>query len=171
MISVITKVDNQTEAGFRQYLVRAFQAGVTANEIIDALLTAFPTLGLSKILWAVDIILGLDMPEFQPDALVDEMHWHEVIGLGQIENEVTYLSCDGRNLFIYHKNSETLIYDSHCPHQATDIPDTALCEHVLTCPRHLWKFDIRTGECIENGNRPLRKYQTMIKDDMLYALW
>ena len=27
---------------------------------------AFPTLGLAKIVWAVDVILALDLPEFRP---------------------------------------------------------------------------------------------------------
>ena len=35
IISVITKVDNQTETGLRQYLVRALRAGVSADEIQD----------------------------------------------------------------------------------------------------------------------------------------
>lgn len=171
LISVITKVDNRTEAGFRQYLVRALQAGVTADEIIDALLAAFPTLGLSKIIWAIDIILDLEIPEFQADALVAKEAWHRVIELGEIKNDVTRVSCDNRSLFIYCKNNVTSVYDSHCPHQATDIPQHALCENILTCPKHQWKFDIRTGECIENGNRPLRKYQTRIENNILYALW
>src|SRR3990172_9524265 len=69
LISVITKVDNQTETGFKQYLSRALQGGATADEIIDALFAAFPILGLSKIIWAIDIIIELDVPEFRPEML------------------------------------------------------------------------------------------------------
>lgn len=171
LISVITKVDNRTETGFRQYLVRALQAGATANEIIDALLAAFPSLGLSRIIWAMDIILDMDLPEFQPDALVGKEIWHMLIKITDIKNETTYLSSDDRDLFIYRKNGDIRVYDSHCPHQATSIPHLALCENILTCPKHQWKFDITTGECIENGNRPLKQYQTVIKDGTLFALW
>jgi len=78
IITVITKVDNQTETGLRQYLVRALQAGVSADEIIDALFLAFPTLGLSKIIWAVDIILEMDIPEFHQDSLGQENKWGQV---------------------------------------------------------------------------------------------
>ena len=69
IISVITKVDKQTESGLRQYLKRALNAGVSANEIIDALFVAFPSLGLSKIVWATEIILQMGLPEFEVDAL------------------------------------------------------------------------------------------------------
>ena len=37
LISVITKVDAQTEAGFRQYLSRALRNGASPNEVLDAL--------------------------------------------------------------------------------------------------------------------------------------
>ena len=69
LISVITKVHAQTERGFRQYLGRALREGCTPMEVLDALLMAFPALGLAKIVWAVDIILDMDIPGFPPEAL------------------------------------------------------------------------------------------------------
>ena len=71
LISVITKVDVQTEPGFKQYLMRALREGCTPMEIIDALLMAFPALGLAKIIWAVDIILEMNIPGFQPIPCAD----------------------------------------------------------------------------------------------------
>ena len=68
LISVITKVYAQTENGLRQYLKRALREGATAEEILDALLMAFPALGLAKIVWAIDVILRMDLPEFRLDA-------------------------------------------------------------------------------------------------------
>ena len=46
LISVITKVHAQTENGLRQ-ITRALREGATADEILDALLMAFPALGLA----------------------------------------------------------------------------------------------------------------------------
>ena len=42
LISVITKVHAQTEAGFRQYVRRALADGAQPIEVLDALLMAFP---------------------------------------------------------------------------------------------------------------------------------
>ena len=39
----------------------------TGEEVIDALLMAFPALGLTKIVWAVDVILAMKLPEFDPE--------------------------------------------------------------------------------------------------------
>jgi nitrite reductase/ring-hydroxylating ferredoxin subunit len=152
IISVITKVDNQTETGFRQYLVRALQAGVSADEIIDALFAAFPTLGLSKIIWAVDIILAMEIPEFDPESLGQKKEWHDVTAIDVLkEDKVTYVKGEDRDLFIYYGNKTTKVFDSRCPHQVTNIPELALEDCTLTCPKHQWKFDIRTGECIDKA--------------------
>ena len=75
LISVITKVDAQTERGFRQYLKRALRDGCTPMEILDALLMAFPALGLTKIVWAVDLILAGSEPH---PALAVDRAWNQV---------------------------------------------------------------------------------------------
>ena len=85
LISVITKVHSQTERGFRQYLKRALRAGCSAAEILDAMLTAFPALGLAKIVWAVDIILAMDLPEFHNAALGGEGQWHDLMASADLE--------------------------------------------------------------------------------------
>lgn len=173
IISVITKVDNQTETGFRQYLPRALQAGVSADEIIDALFAAFPTLGLSKIIWAVDIILAMEIPEFDPESLGQNKEWHEVIAIDALkEDTVTYVQGGVRDLFIYSRNEMIKVFDSRCPHQRTNIPELALQEDcILTCPKHQWKFDIRTGECIEKGNRPLNQFESRVVEGRLEVCW
>lgn len=172
IISVITKVDNQTETGLRQYLPRALQAGVTADEIIDALFVAFPTLGLTKIIWAVDIILTMEIPEFDPESLGQNNEWHDVIAINALkEDDVTYVHAEDRDLFIYYANETAKVFDSHCPHQVTNIPELALENCTLTCPKHQWKFDIKTGECIEKGNRPLHEFDSRVVDDRLEVYW
>ena len=172
IISVITKVDNQTEAGFRQYLNRALRAGVTADELLDALLAAFPTLGLSKIVWALDILLDMDIPEFRPENLSGETAWHELVGVEELGNAaVTHLRCDGRELYVYRDDGDVRVYDGRCPHQATQIPASALEGCILTCPRHRWKFDLESDDCIENGDRPLRRFEHKVESGRLLARW
>ncbi|MBI2994915.1 MAG: Rieske 2Fe-2S domain-containing protein [Gammaproteobacteria bacterium] len=172
LISVITKVDNQTESGFRQYLNRALRAGVTADEILDALLSAFPTLGLSKIVWAMDILLDMDIPEFRPENLGRAITWHDVIAEQEVrDSAVMHARCDGRELFIFRAGVEFRVYDNRCPHQATHIPRDALAGYTLTCPRHGWKFDVQSGACIERGDRPLTRFEHKVENGRLLVRW
>lgn len=133
---------------------------------------AFPTLGLAKIVWAVDIILDMDIPEFRPESFDIESEWHDVIAVDDVaEDNITYTDCDGRSLFIHQKGGEIRVYDSRCPHQVTNIPHLALEGMRLTCPKHKWVFDISTGECLEKGDRPLKQFEHKQENDRLFAYW
>ncbi len=172
LISVITKVHSQTENGLRQYLLRALREGATPREIIDALLMAFPALGLAKIVWAADVILKLGLPEFLPENLDAKPGWHDVIAAdAAADDEITYADSDGRSLFIYRSGGGYRVYDSRCPHQVTNIPHLALEGKRLTCPKHQWKFDVTTGQCVEKGNRPLREFKAKVENGRLLAYW
>ncbi len=172
LISVITKVAVQTEPGFRQYLTRALRNGASPQEVIDALLMAFPVLGLAKIVWATDILLDMDIPEFRPENLDATPSWHDVAALEDLtDGEISFLEADGRHLFVYREGDGIKVYDSRCPHQVTDIPHLALEGSKLTCPKHHWAFDVRTGDCVEIGNRPLRQFEHKVEGDRLLAYW
>jgi nitrite reductase/ring-hydroxylating ferredoxin subunit/alkylhydroperoxidase/carboxymuconolactone decarboxylase family protein YurZ len=173
LISVITKVYAQTENGLRQYLKRALREGATAEEILDALLMAFPALGLAKIVWAVDVILKMDLPEFRLDpAPVATPSWHDVMPSADVKPGKTLrVDCDGRGLFVYRKGATVKVYDSRCPHEATNIPHLALAGSRLTCPKHEWAFDIATGNCVAKGDRPLNVLPHKIEKKRLLVYW
>ncbi len=168
LISVITKVDKQTEAGFRQYLKRALREGASADEVLDALLMAFPTLGLTKILWAVDQVQKLDLPEFR----ISEPAWHDVAAAADIPASGTLrLECDGRGLFVHAGVDGVRVYDSRCPHRSTDIPASGVNGAALACPKHGWRFDLGTGQCTSGGDRPLAVLEHKIEGGRVRVYW
>jgi nitrite reductase/ring-hydroxylating ferredoxin subunit/alkylhydroperoxidase/carboxymuconolactone decarboxylase family protein YurZ len=180
LISVITKVHAQTDRGLRQYLKRALREGCTAVEVIDALLMAFPALGLAKIIWAVDVILDMNLPEFQdgavaaklPTAAAKAPEWHDVMASKDLpDGEVLRKECDGFGLFIYREKRSVSVFDSRCPHKSTDIPELALKGSTLTCPKHQWEFDAKSGDCIKKGNSPLKRIESKVVKGRLMAFW
>ena len=179
LISVITKVHAQTDRGLRQYLRRALREGCTSVEVLDALLMAFPALGLAKIIWAVDVILDMKLPEFQDAgtlAMVPTAQptasWHDVMASTAVKDgQVQRTVCDGFGLFIYREKKSISVFDSRCPHQSTDIPDLALQGTTLTCPKHHWEFDAKSGNCIKKGNSPLKRIESKVVKGRLLAFW
>ena len=180
LISVITKVHAQTEAGFRQYLRRALKEGAKPMEIIDALLMAFPALGLTRIVWAVDVLLRMDLPEFRLEAVApgdakvapDPLpFWHRLASLDELDAQPTMrIEADGRALFVHRARDGVRVYDAHCPHQGTLLPPEALQGTRLTCPLHRWEFDIEDGRCVR-GTKPLRSFLTRIDGRVVLAYW
>ncbi len=172
LISVITKVHAQTENGLRQYLKRALREGASGDEVIDALLMAFPALGLAKIVWATDVILKMDLPEFNLDSAPAEPAWHDVAAVADLDDgKATRLDCDGRGLFVWRKGRTIRVYDSRCPHEATNIPHLALQGARLTCPKHEWAFDVATGRCTAKGDRPLNVIPHKVAKGRVLAHW
>jgi nitrite reductase/ring-hydroxylating ferredoxin subunit/alkylhydroperoxidase/carboxymuconolactone decarboxylase family protein YurZ len=161
LISVITKVHAQTERGLRQYLKRALRDGCTAAEVLDALLMAFPEFQIAAIGGSAEVVAGASPSD-----------WHDVMAAVDLApGGVARVDCDGRGLFVHHGADGWKVFDSRCPHQTTDIPHLALTGTRLTCPKHEWVFDIQTGQCIEKGDSPLKRWQCKVLDGRLLARW
>lgn len=199
LISVIAKVHAQTDRGLRQYLKRALQAGCTPAEVIDALLMAFPILGLSRILWAVDVILAMQLPGFDLQALRTEVgsadreaaapavpaqvdaagspeqagasaQWRDLIATADVPLGATVaVPVDERHVFVHHSSGEFLVYDDRCPHMDTPMNGSHLDGHLLTCPRHGWTFDVRSGACVRTGQGTLRRHESRVVDGRVLA--
>jgi UDP-MurNAc hydroxylase len=44
----------------------------------------------------------------------------------------------------------------YCPHMGEDLGHATICDGVIECPRHHWKWDAQTGECLEGGTLKLK---------------
>jgi nitrite reductase/ring-hydroxylating ferredoxin subunit len=178
LLSVITKVDAKTEAGLKQYLKRALKQGNTADEILDAMLVCLPTLSLSKIIWAVDIILTMDLPEFDPEKMgrieqtktvQTKKQWHKLIEITDIKEGASRFEYGKQACFVSRDGDNFQVFDSICPHKASNIPGDAIDEMILECPMHHWKFNLGNGECIESGNQQsLNKIKHKIEGGSMY---
>ena len=51
-----------------------------------------------------------------------------------------------------------------CKHQNADLSAGTLDGDVATCPRHGWKYNVRTGECLTNPSTPLRRFALKVED-------
>ena len=179
IISVITKVDKQTEKGLKQYLKRALNDGVSAAEIIDALLLASPTLGMSKIVWAVDIILQMNLPEFEAERLAAtagaaapaKSGWRPIADLAQVPEGVSLHESGGIGLLISRRGEIVNVFSNLCPHQGSWMtPEHLQGATTLVCPLHGWEFDIRNGRCLSPGGRALERREHKIEQDTLFVM-
>lgn len=172
LISVITKVHAQTEAGFKQYLKRALRDGAKPIEVLDALLMAFPALGLTKIIWAIDVLQGMNLPEFRLEALTGSQDWHIVGSAAEFAiGETVRVEIAGTPLFVHRNEAGFQVYDGHCPHRDTAIPDGTIKGSRIVCPKHGWEFDAKSGFCVSGGDGHLQVLPNRIVGADLQAYW
>jgi nitrite reductase/ring-hydroxylating ferredoxin subunit/alkylhydroperoxidase/carboxymuconolactone decarboxylase family protein YurZ len=172
LISVITKVHAKTANGLRQYLPRALKEGASPDEIIDALLFAMPALGFSKIVWAMDVILEMDLPEFRHHANANthaKTEWIELADEAKITPDNPFFTKAGKNSYVIAKDGAACaVFSTECPHQKNVILETSLNGNTLTCPFHEWKFELPGGACVSGGPKPLKKIESRTENGKVW---
>lgn len=54
-----------------------------------------------------------------------------------------------------------------CRHQNGDLSQGTREGEIVTCPRHGWRYDLSTGECLTEAWAGLRRYEVRIEGDTM----
>jgi len=85
------------------------------------------------------------------------------------EGEIQEFAVGDIDVLIAHaEGGDFHAYESKCPHQDQDLADASFENNVLTCPAHLWQFDITTGRGINPAGCKLKGFELEIIDNELY---
>ncbi|MBF0310219.1 MAG: Rieske 2Fe-2S domain-containing protein [Magnetococcales bacterium] len=149
LIQIVTKVVAGTERGLRQYAPKAYKAGASKEEILDAVLMAFPASGLPKVLEALEILQEMDLVPPSPGEK-SEKGPNDLGAL--VDFPIGHMQCvkrpDGDLILFRLDESRVRVYHSRCPHsKATLCKGVDHGDHV-ECRVHNWKFDLASGKCL-----------------------
>jgi nitrite reductase (NADH) small subunit len=61
------------------------------------------------------------------------------------------VTIDGRRIAIFNAPTGWFALDAVCPHQGGPLADGLLSDNCVACPLHDRRFDLRTGECLGDG--------------------
>lgn len=93
-------------------------------------------------------------------------NWQEAIQLDDLwEGDMIGVELDGRQILLINVDGEVYAYRNRCPHQAWALDQGELEDGVLTCSRHLWEFDARTGRGVNPDNCALARYPCRVTDE------
>ncbi len=97
--------------------------------------------------------------------------WQPVIEFDEIiEGGINKASVAGVKLILLQLDGELFAYEDACPHERHPLSLGELEGDILTCSKHLWEFEIRTGKHISRINRPkcdLRSFGVRVVDGMV----
>ena len=96
---------------------------------------------------------------FADDAVI-ESRWRQPFAIfGEMRREVALFNVKG----------EFRAVDNRCLHEGGPFCRGSVVNWTVTCPRHHWHYDLRTGEAIGRPGRRLRCYPVEVQGDQVYV--
>jgi nitrite reductase (NADH) small subunit len=72
---------------------------------------------------------------------------------------------DGKTIAIYHTSTGFYATDNVCPHRGGPLAEGDLLGDEITCPWHLWGFDVATGACPGNPEISVATHEVRVEED------
>ncbi len=74
------------------------------------------------------------------------------------------VQADGRAVALYNLDGRFYALDNTCPHRGGPLGAGVLEDGVVHCPMHGWAFDLKTGACANNPEKPVKCYSTRVEN-------
>ena len=75
--------------------------------------------------------------------------WIEAVPLASIENEdVVRFDHGGKTFAIVRIDEQVYVLDGLCTHEAAHLADGMVMDHLIECPMHNGRFDVRNGHAV-----------------------
>ena len=70
----------------------------------------------------------------------------------------------GGELALYNVGGQFYAVENFCPHKGAPLADGRLRAHTVECDWHNWRFDLRTGNCLNHSGKDIETYEVRIED-------
>jgi nitrite reductase/ring-hydroxylating ferredoxin subunit len=82
-----------------------------------------------------------------------------------VEGRAVRLETDGCAVLVALVEGELHAVDDACRHRGTALSGGLLRDGVVTCPAHLWQYDVRTGRRHDTAGEALATYPAQVVGD------
>lgn len=76
----------------------------------------------------------------------------------------------GLSVALFHTEKGWLAIENRCPHAGGTLVDGIMSKDTLMCIWHGWKFNVKTGECLNAPGDSLRIFPLDIEDEAIYLI-
>jgi toluene monooxygenase system ferredoxin subunit len=99
------------------------------------------------------------------------MKWKRVCVTADVpEKTLKKFNVDGIDIVIANYEKGFRGFPPFCPHMKEPLTDSGMLEGtVLTCSKHLWQWDLRTGEMVGMAEKNLLLYEVKTEGDDVMA--
>jgi nitrite reductase (NADH) small subunit len=89
--------------------------------------------------------------------------------LSDIPQNGTYSVILNQERYLLYKEGDTVFaVTANCPHLGGPLEKGEVEDGCVTCPWHLWRFDLKSGHCENVPNQHLRAYKVLIEKEKVF---
>ncbi len=93
----------------------------------------------------------------------------KLVAVGRVEDlpegrGATVELAGGKELALYRVGGQYYCVENFCPHKGAPLADGRLSGHSVTCDWHGWRFDLRTGACLNRPADAVETYEVVVED-------
>lgn len=75
------------------------------------------------------------------------------------------VTVNGQELVLLNIKGEIFACENECPHQGSPLHSGIVKDGHLSCPRHGYRFDLKSGKCLDNPDFTLKVFPARIEGD------
>lgn len=80
------------------------------------------------------------------------------------------LSLLGKKVGVFLQGDEIRALEMSCKHQGADLSKGRVDNGQVTCPRHGWRYDLETGQCLDpSDGAPLRFHEVKVEGEQVWV--
>lgn len=75
------------------------------------------------------------------------------------------VTVNGLELVLINIKGEIFACENECPHQGSPMQAGIVKDGHLSCPRHGYRFNLKTGSCLDNPDLTLKLFPAKVEGD------
>ncbi|GJL80139.1 MAG: hypothetical protein NPINA01_31280 [Nitrospinaceae bacterium] len=76
---------------------------------------------------------------------------------------------DDVEIALFNYKEEIYAVANKCPHKGGPLGEGRVQEGVIVCPSHEWRFELRTGNSMQNPEMRVQVFPVRVKDEKIYV--
>jgi nitrite reductase (NADH) small subunit/3-phenylpropionate/trans-cinnamate dioxygenase ferredoxin subunit len=90
--------------------------------------------------------------------------WQKVANLTDLKpGDCLSVEAGGAGIALFNVNGTIYALDNTCPHAGGPLGEGFLEGHIVECPWHGWRYDVKTGERPENRDFKVACYRVQVE--------
>ena len=77
------------------------------------------------------------------------------------------IKINNKDIALFNINNQFYAIDNTCPHQGGSLSEGEVHQDEVSCPRHCWMFNVKSGECLNVPSAKVKNYKVNIENEKI----